>query len=253
MWALLLQWSILGYAQSPYKLSVPGDAAALTLGTGLSLFGYHVTQGLEPLSVSDISMLNAKEINRFDRFAVSQSSKPSQWLSDVALFSSLALPAAYFGRATPKSEYLKLGIMGAETILLTTGLTLSAKGIVKRIRPYAYHTDVAIDKKLVPDTRTSFFSGHTSVSSAMSFFVFSTVSQYDCSRPLKRTLRITAIALPAFVGSLRVMAGKHYLTDVLVGYAVGAISGWAIPYFHTLNSRIQIMPGASSISMVYKI
>jgi membrane-associated phospholipid phosphatase len=40
--------------------------------------------------------------------------------------------------------------------------------------------------------------------------------------------------LAACVGYLRIAADQHYLTDILVGSAVGGLVGWAIPrVFHS--------------------
>ena len=40
--------------------------------------------------------------------------------------------------------------------------------------------------------------------------------------------------LAAGVGYLRIAADQHYLTDILVGAAVGGLMGWAIPrIFHS--------------------
>ena len=41
-----------------------------------------------------------------------------------------------------------------------------------------------------------------------------------------------AAIIPATVGVLRVEAGNHFLSDVLLGYAMGAASGILIPELH---------------------
>ena len=42
----------------------------------------------------------------------------------------------------------------------------------------------------------------------------------------------SAALIPAITGYLRVRGGKHYLTDVLVGYGVGAAIGILVPQLH---------------------
>ncbi|MBT8218659.1 MAG: phosphatase PAP2 family protein, partial [Bacteroidia bacterium] len=42
----------------------------------------------------------------------------------------------------------------------------------------------------------------------------------------------TAIAVPALTGLLRTRAGKHFYTDVIVGFVVGAAVGYLIPEIH---------------------
>lgn len=42
--------------------------------------------------------------------------------------------------------------------------------------------------------------------------------------------------MPAVVAYFRIRAGKHFLTDNLVGYAVGATVGMVVPRLHHVNS-----------------
>lgn len=43
-----------------------------------------------------------------------------------------------------------------------------------------------------------------------------------------------AAAIPAFTGIQRMRAGKHFLTDVLLGYIVGAGVGILVPSLYKL-------------------
>ena len=47
-----------------------------------------------------------------------------------------------------------------------------------------------------------------------------------------------AASIPAVTGYLRVRAGRHYVTDVATGYALGAAIGWLVPTIHK-NSKLQ--------------
>ena len=40
--------------------------------------------------------------------------------------------------------------------------------------------------------------------------------------------------LPAVTGYLRFKAGKHFPTDIIVGYGVGATIGYLVPELHKL-------------------
>lgn len=85
----------------------------------------------------------------------------------------------------------------------TYGAVFAAKLLVHRLRPCA-RSGCGID-----NPQFSFFSGHTALA-------FSTLGGPRLS-----------VALPLAVGTggLRVAAGKHYLTDVLTGAAIGAAAG----------------------------
>ena len=66
-------------------------------------------------------------------------------------------------------------------------------------------------------------------------------------------------AVPFATGYLRVSAGKHFPTDVIAGYAVGAFVGWLIPELHKrkkLNGGLSIAPsfsyGSQGIYLSYR-
>lgn len=122
--------------------------------------------------------------------------------------------------------------MQAETILLTTGLITLTKTIVYRPRPFTYNTSVPIDNKLNYNARESFFSGHVATSASMSFFTATTFSAYFPHSPLKPFVWTYAIVWPAATGYFRYAAGKHFPTDILTGYVVGAVTGILIPKIH---------------------
>ena len=109
-----------------------------------------------------------------------------------------------------------------KTMLYTYGVTEITKNWVARTRP-----DGSDDR--------SFFSGHTSGTFAMSAFVYRELSDWMNSRsglkdPTERTLlNATAFAAcygwAAYVGYARIHDRAHYLSDVLVGAAVGTAIG----------------------------
>jgi membrane-associated phospholipid phosphatase len=88
----------------------------------------------------------------------------------------------------------------------------------------------------------SFFSGHTSQTAAASFFFAKVITDYHptLKRGLKIGLWAFAITIPALNGTLRVLAGKHFPTDVMTGYVAGAATGWLVPQLHrTRTSKEQ--------------
>ena len=60
-----------------------------------------------------------------------------------------------------------------------------------------------------------------------------------------------AITAPAILGYMRVRAGRHFPTDVIAGYAVGATIGYLIPEFHLVkNENVKISnAGVSGVKL----
>ena len=104
-----------------------------------------------------------------------------------------------------------------------------------RDSPYLYNSNAP--EVLVPSNndQLSFWSGHTANTAALTFACASMMQRSNASSGVKTVTWIGAALAPAAMGYLRVRAGKHFPTDVLTGYAVGALIGLAVPYFHRVN------------------
>lgn len=91
---------------------------------------------------------------------------------------------------------------------------------------------IGLNAKLTKSARYSFFSGHTSSAAAMSFFTAKVFSDYFPDSKWKPLVWTMAATLPALTGYFRIKGGKHYPTDVIMGYTVGALIGFFVPYIH---------------------
>ena len=122
--------------------------------------------------------------------------------------------------------------MAGESVLISSGLTDLVKELVHRPRPFVFNPDAPDAMKQESEAYVSFWSGHTANTAALTFTCANILQRSDVS-PTTRTIGwIGAALIPAVVGYLRVEAGRHFPTDVLMGYAVGALVGFAVPYFH---------------------
>jgi membrane-associated phospholipid phosphatase len=89
-----------------------------------------------------------------------------------------------------------------------------------------------------PDANLSFFSGH----SAFAFAAVVAMGVVAEERGYAWARWIWAVGLPlaALVPIMRMAADKHYLSDVLVGSAVGAAFGYGVPAL--LHRRVAVGP-----------
>jgi hypothetical protein len=72
-------------------------------------------------------------------------------------------------------------------------------------------------------------------------------SDFNPDSPATPYLWAGAAVLPATVGYLRIEAGQHFLTDVLLGYVLGAATGYFVPELHkTKNNELDIMPSSGT-------
>ena len=125
----------------------------------------------------------------------------------------------------------------ALTALALSGLaTLSAS----RPRPFVYGTKAPEDVRNSPNGSLSFVSGHTTAAFALSTSTFWTIYRRHGSGTYAWTTLGVGTALASSVGVGRVLAGKHFPTDVVTGAAVGAAVGTLIPALH--DTPVLVVP-----------
>ena len=208
--------------------------------TSAAVFGAgFLVQGLDyasPYSEEEI-MTNPPDIEDiipFDRGSALNWSPKAADISDYVLFSTAILPAAFLSEHHTGRDIKTLLIMYAEVFTLNYGLTEIAKNLTQRPRPYVYNPEIPIETRTSADSRKSFFSGHTSQTAAACFYFAKVIHDYHPT--LQKGVRIGmwafAVSVPAANGYLRVKAGKHFPTDVITGYIVGAATGFFIPELH---------------------
>jgi len=236
-------------AQSPYELSMPEDGIILGIGLPLLYFGYRLDQAVHPINPEEIKNLKQTEINGFDRYATYQYSENAANLSDTFVYICLASPVALLFSQDIRKDAGTIYSMYGQSLIYGLSLPLLSKGMVPRFRPFVYNPEVPDHVKLTKDARKSFFSGHTSIAFTSMIFFASIFSGYYPESQWKPYVWTGSILLASSVGYLRVAAGKHYPTDVLLGALVGSLIGSIIPKIHESNTTSIAYPPAN---MSYK-
>ncbi len=220
------------FAQSPYSLNWKTETVVYALGMGTMTGAWLKSRQVEPLTIQEINELNPEKIRPFDRFATENYSRRAKITSDVLMVGSYLTPLSLMLDPQKRPDAITLAVMGAETYLLVSGVTQLTKNLTLRNRPFVYNPEADLEDKQKKDARYSFFSGHTSTAAAATFFWAKVYSDYHPDGKWKPMIWGAAIAIPALTGYMRVKAGKHFPTDVITGYAVGALCGYLIPELH---------------------
>lgn len=240
----LFPFSILqAQIENPYKCTKKKDAIIYSIGSASLGLGYYLGTQTPTLGVEEIQLLDKNSINRFDRIATSYSSIKARRASDVFFYGAMVMPSLFVFSKSMRRDAKNIALIYGETLFLTVGITAITKKVVLRSRPFVYNSEFDIDLKVEKNARYAFFSGHTSVVSASSFFTAKVFADYFPDSKWKPIVWGTAATLPAITGYLRVRAGKHYPTDVIAGYAVGAVIGILIPQIHKRkkqNENVQL-------------
>lgn len=222
------------YAQV-YKIGknegwVLGGTIAFSIG------GEVAYRNKKSLTIDDITSLDLSKIPAFDRNATKYYSEKIQSISDVCLVTFTLTPALLLFDEKLKPERKAYAFMYSEAFFLTVAETELIKGLVCRKRPFVYNSTVDNDKKLSADASASFFSGHTSMTSMGAFLIAKIYSDLHPDMNNKALLWTAAALLPATTGYLRIRGGKHFPTDVICGFVIGALNGILIPELHKVKS-----------------
>ena len=155
-------------------------------------------------------------LSGIDRWAVSTERSAWDIASSVGEFGLLAGTWYELYKLPNGTKHLAVSL---EAAAWNFGVTRLAKAVFNRNRPVLY-TEDGIEAQGNLTSHRSMYSGHTSTS-----FVLAT--SYVLSMSDKNGLdRFWPLIAAAGVGAMRVAAGEHFPTDVLVGAVMG--SGTAI-------------------------
>ena len=223
------------YAQnstSPYDLNLKREIPLLVgsgIGVSTSLL---LKKNKKILTEAEIQALKANDIWAFDRISTKNWSVSSQKASDILMFSAIALPIVLLADKDIRSDAATIGLITFETYLLNATFTNLTKEIVRRKRPFLYNSVVPLERKQKADATSSFYSGHTSSVATATFMFAQIYSDYHPNSKAKPYIWATAALIPALTGYLRIRGGKHYPSDVIVGYLAGASVGVFVPILH---------------------
>lgn len=219
--------------QMTYELSAGKELGIIGTAVGLSSISAYFNAKNDIITLNEIKALDANQVWKFDRWVTKQYNLKARKSSDIALFSSFLLPLTTLANENGKAEFGKVSLMTLQTIVLNSSITNIVKVTAKRPRPYLYNQDVALQLKLRKADRYSFFSGHTSTTAAMSFLTAQMHTDFNDGKGNVAIWSIAA-AIPTFTAIQRMRAGKHFLSDVLLGYLIGATVGILVPRIHRL-------------------
>jgi membrane-associated phospholipid phosphatase len=217
------------WSQPRFTLAADPDAWLVPLTIAIGAGGLIVHTDTARLTMADLSSFDRNAVPAFDRPATYFWSPEVRSASDITV--GLAVVAPILVLTEFRSDYGDLMGMYLQTLVLASALPQYTKAM-GRVRPLAYNEAAPFDERSRLDMKRSFFSGHTSLSTAAGVFL---ATVYDAYRPGTTTAKVlwiggTAIGLTT--GALRVLSGMHFPSDVAVGFIVGAAVGYAIPKLH---------------------
>lgn len=243
---------------APFQLTFEKEAIISISGISCYLAGnYFVSR----MTVPDPTTLDKENVNAIERFACNYYSKKHSHYSDNTKDATTLLLALTFLPHVKKINRENIQIFLTDVVLfleaesMIIGVTRCAKGLSKRPRPFAYNSNLPLEKRQRKSSYESFWSGHASLAFTTAVF---TGYVYQNHHPRSRFIIpvwITGISCATATSILRVSSGNHFPSDVIVGAAAGSLIGWVIPWIHKEKSRSLSLTtnvaGTSGLGMLY--
>lgn len=233
--------------RSAYRLSVGLDVPLLLITGGVAASFLVLNEGAPPHCAP---LCDRSDINAFDRHFAGYYDQGWRTTGNVTMVAVFALVPTALLVAEPSRAGLSDLLVVGETVLLVSSIQVLASYAVGRPRPYVYGEEAPLDERTEPNARRSFFSGHVANTLAAGMVASLAIRRAGHPRLAWATLGVGIVG-SALVGVSRVASGGHFPTDVVVGFAVGAGAGIAIPALHDLNLQAAplVAPGAGGLSL----
>ncbi len=219
-------------ASSPYRTSFLKDGS-ITAGLAvLSGTGLYLVQQKSGLTNAQLAALDRNDIPKIDRFAAGKYSERAQTISDIFCYPTLLIaPGLLVLNPEARGRYGQVLGLYLQTMVANNAIFTMTVGNVYRYRPYLYGTEGG-GRRNGEIATNSFFGGHTANTAAATFFAAKVFHDFNPGSSAEPYVWGAAALVPAAVGYYRIEAGKHFLTDNIVGYAVGATVGILVPQLH---------------------
>jgi hypothetical protein len=187
------------------------------------------------LPVHEEMPLREHEWLRLDERVRDNFSEGAAHASDVSLVLAVGSTSA-FAIGTSDGAGDRALVLG-ESVAIALASTSVAKVLVARPRPYVYNDDERALRRrdrAGRDAYRSWFSGHAAMSFAAVAASGALYAENAEHSPRERALVWgMGLTLATSTANLRVRAGRHYYSDVVIGAVVGGTIGTVVPALHS--------------------
>lgn len=219
-------------ANDVYKLNLAADIPITAAGIAWCSYAFSKIYSKDTIPYETVKRLNKDDLNSFDRWAAGKTNQKLSDGSDFLFYGSIPLPAFLFIDRRIRKDALKISALYLEAFSITGLLYTGSAYFIDRYRPETYNTSLPIDDRANGNNKNSFFAGHVAVVATATFFMAKVYSDYHPESKWKWAFWGGAAAATGTMVYFRHAAGKHFPSDLVVGTAIGVLSGVLVPHFH---------------------
>ncbi|NJB86424.1 membrane-associated phospholipid phosphatase [Lewinella marina] len=220
-----------------YRVKPLPELAAAAAGLGVTIYAFQKINGKDDF---DANALDREDVPAIDRWIFPENTdrvSKASGASDIGFYGGIALPFALFVHPDIRQDWFDITTLYLQAQALN-GLLYAATpigpSVVDRVRPSAYYPEAFDDGTAPGKDLNAFFSGHVSTTATGTFFAAKVLSDYhpDWTGGQRALLFGAASIPPLYVAVQRVRALRHFPTDTVVGFGIGAAVGVLTPHIH---------------------
>lgn len=220
------------HSQEVYQLKAASDIPIIAIGTGWSLYAFTKIYSKDKSSEEKILSLDKNDIPSFDRHGADVFHPKANETGDILFYGSMPLPVILMLDKEIRKDGLKIAILYLESMSITGLLYTGSVYLSDRYRPYAYNPNVPLSKRTRGGAKNSFFAGHVALVGTSTFFVAKVLNDYHPDSKVKWLPFALASLATGTTAYLRYRGGEHFLSDIILGTAVGVLTGILVPHVH---------------------
>lgn len=248
---------------SHYEVSWSKDMPVTFFSAFTNAFGSYRYNQMDIPERGDYRQVS--ELFPWDRPIAGRYCESADRVSDWAVVlgvAPLALAGASWGLGDASGmDFAAYTLMFAQALALQSGVNLMVRSLEFWPRPYVYAKDgygsgsrAVVEKaeNAEGEAYGSFFSGHTSAAFTIAVFTGEWFSEVYPNSPYQGIVWAASLSAATLEGVLRIAAGKHYPTDVVVGALVGSGISLAVIQIHKKrNNRFSLWayPGGAGLTI----
>ncbi len=242
--------------ESPYEVVVGRDLAIAGLvGLVSGLPRANANELLTPWCGLECDPM---DVGAFDRSTIGNKSPTAGSVSDMTYVGGMALPYVFGALDTAASRpgdgwggYGTDTVVLLKTLSITLGFSNGVNFLIRRPRPYAYDSQYSDKRRLEGIATLSFYSGHTTAAFSMATAYSRLFMLRHPKSPLVAPMWVFTYGMAGTTGYLRIVAGDHFPTDVLVGAATGIGWGLFIPWTHQIRTKDNGLASRTALEPMY--
>lgn len=221
------------HAHRPYRFRPARDLPLIGLGLAVTLIAL-----VEIPPPACLPHCSPDGINPLDALAVGGYSAAALMAANLVVALLVAAPLLLELALLRGRGFWRGALVFGQALVLTQALTQLVKVAVRRPAAFVYTPDLAPDSALNGlDVSRAFFSGHTATAFvAATLLVAGFWLRYPSSRA-RWPLLVAALITATAAGSLKIVAGYHYPTDVIAGALAGTSIGALVALAHRPRRR----------------